>query len=74
MKQNTKLLTILIISAVLLSSCSAIGIKSTPTPTPVPVVEASGGVVSQGHLVPKDYMYLIIPRRRSYIQCHGEAG
>ena len=61
MKQNTKLLTILIISAVLLSSCSAIGIKSTPTPTPVPVVEANGGVVSQGHLVPKDYMYLSFP-------------
>ncbi len=58
MKQNAKLITTLILSAVLLSGCSAIGIKSTPTPTPVPTVEASGGVVSQGHLVPKDYMYL----------------
>ncbi len=61
MKQNIKILTIMVITAILLSSCSAIGIKSTPTPTPVPTVEASGGVVSQGHLVPKDYMYLSFP-------------
>jgi multidrug resistance efflux pump len=58
MKHTTKLLTILIITTILLSSCSALGIKSTPTATPVPTVEASGGVISQGNLVPKDYMYL----------------
>ena len=61
MKRNTKLFTILIIATVLLSSCSVLGVKSTPTSTPVPTVEASGGVISQGNLVPKDYMYLSFP-------------
>jgi multidrug resistance efflux pump len=61
MKHTTKLLTILMITTILLSSCSALGIKSTPTATPVPTVEASGGVISQGNLVPKDYMYLSFP-------------
>jgi multidrug efflux pump subunit AcrA (membrane-fusion protein) len=61
MKHNLKIITILIITAVLLSSCSALGIKATPTATPVPTVEASGGVISQGNLVPKDYMYLSFP-------------
>ncbi len=58
MKHATKLLTILMITTILLSSCSALGIKSTPTATPVPTVESRGGVISQGNLVPKDYMYL----------------
>ena len=61
MKQNTKLFSILIIATVLLSSCSVLGVKSTPTSTPVPTVEASGSVISQGNLVPKDYMYLSFP-------------
>src|SRR5512135_3201209 len=61
MKRNTIVFTILIITTVLLSSCSALGINATPTATPVPTVEASGGVISQGHLVPKDYMYLSFP-------------
>lgn len=61
MKYSTKFITILILASVLLSSCSALGINSTPTSTPVPTVEASGGVISQGHLVPKDYMYLSFP-------------
>ena len=37
------------------------GSRATPTATPVPTVEASGGVISQGNLVPKDYMYLSFP-------------
>ena len=61
MKRNMKFLTILIITTILLSGCSAIGIKSTPTSTPVPTVEASNSVISQGNLVPKDYMYLAFP-------------
>jgi HlyD family secretion protein len=61
MKREIKLLIILIITMVLLSSCSTLGIKSTPTATPVPTVEANGGVISQGNLVPKDYMYLSFP-------------
>jgi multidrug efflux pump subunit AcrA (membrane-fusion protein) len=61
MKRNLKFITILIITTVLLSSCSALGIKTTPTSTPVPTVESSGGVISQGNLVPKDYMYLSFP-------------
>jgi multidrug efflux pump subunit AcrA (membrane-fusion protein) len=61
MKRSMKLITILIITMVLLSSCSALGIKTTPTVTPVPTVESSGGIISQGNLVPKDYMYLSFP-------------
>jgi multidrug efflux pump subunit AcrA (membrane-fusion protein) len=61
MKRHLIIISILIITTVLLSSCSALGINSTPTPTPVPTVEASGGVISQGNLVPKDYMYLSFP-------------
>jgi HlyD family secretion protein len=58
MKHSIKIISILIITTVLLSSCSALGIKATPTATPIPTVEASGGVISQGNLVPQDYMYL----------------
>jgi multidrug efflux pump subunit AcrA (membrane-fusion protein) len=61
MKRHLIIISILIITTVFLSSCSALGINSTPTPTPVPTVEASGGVISQGNLVPKDYMYLSFP-------------
>src|SRR4030042_5656245 len=49
------------ITTIFLSGCSAIGFKSTPTSTPVPTVEASNSVISQGNLVPKDYMYLAFP-------------
>lgn len=61
MKSVIRLISILIITMVLLSSCSALSLKSTPTPTTVPTVEASGGVITQGNLVPKDYMYLSFP-------------
>ena len=61
MKRYTKLFTILIITTILLSGCSILGVQSTPTSTPVPTVEASGSVISQGNLVPKDYMYLSFP-------------
>jgi multidrug efflux pump subunit AcrA (membrane-fusion protein) len=61
MKHNTKLLTILMITTILLSGCSAIGLQSTPTSTPVPIVEGSTSVISQGNLVPKDYQYLSFP-------------
>ncbi len=61
MKRNLKSISILIITMVLLTSCSALGINSSPTATPIPTVEASRGVISQGNLVPKDYMYLSFP-------------
>jgi multidrug efflux pump subunit AcrA (membrane-fusion protein) len=61
MKRNIKFLSILMITTIILSGCSAIGLKSTPTSTPVPTVEASSSVISQGNLVPKDYMYLTFP-------------
>jgi multidrug efflux pump subunit AcrA (membrane-fusion protein) len=61
MKRNLQFLTIFILAALLLSSCSVFGQQSTPESTPVPTVEASGSVISQGNLVPKDYMYLAFP-------------
>jgi multidrug efflux pump subunit AcrA (membrane-fusion protein) len=61
MKRNIKFLSILMITTIILSGCSTIGLKSTPTSTPVPTVEASSSVISQGNLVPKDYMYLTFP-------------
>ena len=61
MKRKTKFFTILISTTILLSGCSILGVQSTPTSTPVPTVEASGSVISQGNLVPKDYMYLSFP-------------
>ncbi len=61
MKRNTKLFSIFIITALLLSGCSALGIQGTPTSTPVPTVEGSNSVISQGNLVPKDSMYLSFP-------------
>jgi HlyD family secretion protein len=61
MKQHTKLLTIIMLTTILLSGCSTIGIGSTPTPTPVPTVEGSTSVISQGNLVPKESMYLTFP-------------
>jgi len=61
MKRKTKFFTILISTTILLSGCSILGVQSTPTSTPVPTVEASGSVISQGNLIPKDYMYLSFP-------------
>ncbi len=61
MKRNVKFLAILIIITILLSGCNAIGVQSSPTSTPVPTVEASNSVISQGNLVPKEYMYLAFP-------------
>jgi HlyD family secretion protein len=61
MKSHLKLLAIVMITAILLSSCSVINKQSTPQSTPVPTVEGSTSVVSQGNLVPKEYMYLSFP-------------
>jgi HlyD family secretion protein len=61
MKRIPKLSSIILVSALLLSGCSALGIQSTPASTPIPTVQASGSVISQGNLVPKDYMYLSFP-------------
>ena len=61
MKKNIKFFSIFIFTALLLSSCSVFNTQSTPESTPVPVVEDSGSVISQGNLVPKDYMYLAFP-------------
>jgi multidrug efflux pump subunit AcrA (membrane-fusion protein) len=61
MKNNIKFFSIFIFTALLLSSCSVFDTQSTPESTPVPVVEDSGSVISQGNLVPKDYMYLAFP-------------
>lgn len=61
MKRSTKLFSIFILTALLLSGCSALGIQGTPTSTPVPTVQGSSSVISQGNLVPKDSMYLSFP-------------
>jgi multidrug efflux pump subunit AcrA (membrane-fusion protein) len=61
MKNIVKFFSIFIFTALLLSGCSVFGTQSTPESTPVPVVEDSGSVISQGNLVPKDYMYLAFP-------------
>jgi HlyD family secretion protein len=58
MKRNLIFFSIFILTALALSSCSVLNTQTTPTSTPVPTVEASNSVISQGHLVPKDYMYL----------------
>ena len=61
MKRNLIFFSILIFTALLLASCSIFGTQSTPESTPVPTVQASTSVISQGNLVPKDYMYLAFP-------------
>lgn len=61
MKNHSKLLTIFVLTALFLSSCSALKVQSTPESTPVPTVESSGSVISQGNLVPKQTMYLSFP-------------
>ena len=61
MKRNAKFISIVIISILVLSGCSALGITSTPQSTPIPTVEGNRAVISQGNLVPKDYAYLSFP-------------
>ncbi len=61
MKPNLKLLTVFILTALMISSCSALKVQSTPETTPIPTVESSGSVISQGNLVPKQFMYLSFP-------------
>jgi HlyD family secretion protein len=61
MKHSQKFLTIFILTTLLLSSCSVFDTQSTPESTPVPTVQDNGSVISQGNLVPKDYMYLAFP-------------
>jgi multidrug efflux pump subunit AcrA (membrane-fusion protein) len=61
MKRNIKFFAIVMLIAVLLSSCSVLGQSSTPESTPIPVITDNGAVISQGNLVPKDYMYLTFP-------------
>jgi len=61
MKNNLKIFSVFIFTALILSSCSVFDKQTTPESTPVPVVEDSGAVISQGNLVPKDYMYLAFP-------------
>jgi HlyD family secretion protein len=61
MKNNLKIFSVFIFTALILSSCSVFDKQTTPESTPVPVVEDSGAVISQGNLVPKDYMYLVFP-------------
>jgi len=61
MKNNLKIFSVFVFTALILSSCSVFDKQATPESTPVPVVEDSGAVISQGNLVPKDYMYLAFP-------------
>jgi multidrug resistance efflux pump len=58
MKHSPIYFSIFILTALLLSSCSVFGKQSTPVSNSIPIVQDSGSVVSQGNLVPKDYMYL----------------
>jgi multidrug efflux pump subunit AcrA (membrane-fusion protein) len=61
MKRNNKIFTVLMLIVLLLTSCSVIGGTSTPESTSIPVVTDNGAVISQGNIVPKDYMYLAFP-------------
>ena len=61
MKRNIKIIAIIVLSALLLNACSALGLQSTPTSAPIPTVQGSGKVISEGNLVPKDFMYLSFP-------------
>ncbi len=58
MKYKKVIVTILMLAVIALSGCSAFGTQSKPESTPVPTVEGSSSVITQGNLVPKDYMYL----------------
>lgn len=61
MKRNKNLVLVLLITALVMGGCSAIGKASTPQSTPIPAVEGNSSVISQGNLVPKDYAYLSFP-------------
>jgi multidrug efflux pump subunit AcrA (membrane-fusion protein) len=61
MKRNKKIFSVLMLIALLLTSCSVLGGTATPESTPIPVVSDNGAVISQGNIVPKDYMYLAFP-------------
>jgi multidrug efflux pump subunit AcrA (membrane-fusion protein) len=61
MKRILKFLSTYVLIALMLTSCSALGLQSTPASTSIPVVQDSGSVIAQGNLVPKDYMYLVFP-------------
>jgi len=61
MKRNWKFFSIFVLMALLLSACSVFGKQSTPVSNSIPVVQDSGSVISEGNLVPKDYMYLSFP-------------
>jgi multidrug efflux pump subunit AcrA (membrane-fusion protein) len=61
MKRNNKIISVLMLIALLLTSCSVLGGTGTPESTPIPVVSDNGAVISQGNIMPKDYMYLAFP-------------
>jgi multidrug resistance efflux pump len=61
MKRNKILVLVLLITALVMGGCSAIGKASTPQSTPIPTVQGNNSVISQGNLVPKDYAYLSFP-------------
>jgi HlyD family secretion protein len=61
MKRNNKIFTVLMLITLLLTSCTVLGVTGTPESTPIPVVSDNGAVISQGNIVPKDYMYLAFP-------------
>jgi multidrug efflux pump subunit AcrA (membrane-fusion protein) len=61
MTSKIKYFTIFSLIALALTSCSVFGSTATPESTPIPVVTDSGAVISQGNIVPKDYMYLAFP-------------
>ena len=61
MKRNNTIIAVLMFFALLLTSCSMFGSTSTPESTPIPIVSDNGAVISQGNIVPKDYMYLAFP-------------
>ena len=61
MKKYTKIgLTLVALSMLVLSACSALPIGNTPEPeeTEVPVVQADLGIVAEGRLVPNEFVNL----------------
>jgi multidrug efflux pump subunit AcrA (membrane-fusion protein) len=61
MKKYTKIsLTLFVLSMLMLSACSAINIGNTPEPeeTEVPVLQADFGTITEGRLVPNEFVNL----------------
>ena len=61
MKKYTKIsLTLFMLSMLMLSACSAINIGNTPEPeeTEVPVLQADFGTITEGRLVPNEFVNL----------------